>query len=313
MDTKTKTAVIVAVIIVVLVGVYAAQALDDKHEDYRDSTETYYFYLDGMDSHIGWYTADGQNAQEALTAADTGLTITFSDSGWITVDGYEGTYNQSTGTGTGISVYTYTSTDVANPDGRYFVTGPVLKDVLGNIIYITYSSYSFDANYNTVNAVSPTTGDAWKTGGPFASGSDYKAPSYDTYYFYLGGVGTASGWYSASGDSVGDAFLKATASSGLTITLSDRGWLNVAEYPGTYNSSTNTGEGFGVFAYLSSDSVPSTYYVADSNHVSTIPNASSNILLVYYSAYGFDSSWNTTYTVSPTTDSTWTAGGPFAA
>lgn len=58
MDSKQKGIVILAVVVVVIAAVFAAQALDDKHNE--ASCDTYYFYLDGMDSNNGWYSADGE-------------------------------------------------------------------------------------------------------------------------------------------------------------------------------------------------------------------------------------------------------------
>lgn len=312
MDTKTKTAVIVAVIIVVLVGVYAAQALDDKHEDYRDSTETYYFYLDGMDSHIGWYTAEGENAQDAMEKIgdDAKLDITFSDKGWLSIDGYEG----STANSIGLGVLVYTSTDMSNPYAGYFTTGPVVKDVIGNILYITYSTYSFDANYNTTYSINPSTSTAWMTGGPFAQDSDYKAPSYDTYYFYLGGTGTADGWYSASGDNIKDAFVTATKDSGLSISFGSWGNILIESCPAEYDSTTGAGKGLGISDYLSKDSVSSVWNVANSNYCPTLEKTASNIVIIMYGEYTTDmSTYQMTYTNNPTTNTAWLVGGPFAA
>lgn len=313
MDMKQKTAVIVAVIVVILAGVYAAQALDDKHQEARDNDQAYYFYLDGMGDSNGWYTAEGESAQDAMEkiADDANLTFIFSESGFLSISEYPGAYNSATSSGSGIGVYVYTSTDVGSPDGKYFATGPVVSKIVGNIIYVVYSDYTFDENYNAIYSTNPVTSSAWKTSGPFAEGANYELPPYDTYYFYLGGMGSSDGWYSASADSISNAFLEAMKSSGLTVTLSDSGWITIAEYPGSYDSATGTGEGVGVFSYLSNDSVPSEYYIADSNNCPVISKISSNIVFLVYSAYSFDEDWNTIYSASPVNGTAWMVGGPF--
>lgn len=309
MDTKQKTIVIVAVIIVVLVGVYAAQALDDKHEDARN--DTYYFYLDGMDSHNGWYSASADNIKDAFTAAteDSGLTISFGSWNNIVIDEYPA----STADSIGIGVYVYTSTNVSSPYEGYFALGPVLEDIIGNIVYITYGSYSFDENYNTTYSPSPSDSAAWKTSGPFATDSDYEAPSYDTYYFYLGGMGSADGWYSASGDNIKDAFVTATENSGLTISFGNWGQIMVEEYPTINDSSTGVGTGLALSDYLSTDTTASIYNVANSNYCPTLQNTASNIVIILYGGYTTDlTTYQMTYTNNPQTNTGWLTGGPFA-
>lgn len=314
MDMKQKTIVIVAVVVVILAGVYGAQALNDRHDEVRSDEAMYYFYLDGMGDSNGWYSANGENAQAAFQAiaSEAKLTITFSDKGWLTIDEYPSSYDQSTGTGAGIGMFVYTSTDVSAPAAKYFATGPVMKNIAGNIVYVTYSSYKF-VDTSTVYEINPSTSDAWKTAGPFAEGSDYKPLEYETYYFYMGGMGDASGWYSASGETVQDAFTVALKDSGLTVKISDKGWLTIDECPGSYDQSTQTGKGLGMFDYLSTSDVPSGYYVASCDNCPTLPNTASNIVFVYYSDYSFGADWSTKYVVNPMTDSAWQTGGPFAA
>ncbi len=309
MDMKQKTIVIVAVVVVILAGVYGAQALNDRHDEVRSDEAMYYFYLDGMGDSNGWYSANGENAQAAFQAiaSEAKLTVTFSDKGWLTIDEYPNLYEQSIG----IGMFVYTSIDVSAPAANYFALGPSMKNIAGNIVYVTYSSYKF-VDTSTIYEINPSTNDAWMTTGPFAEGSDYTPLEYETYYFYMGGVGDASGWYSASGETTQDAFVTALKDSGLTVTFNN-GILSIDEYPSSYEQSTKTGKGFGMFDYLSTSDVPSSYCIAGCDNSPVLPKTASNIVFVYYGDYAFGADWSTHRDLTPMTDSAWQTGGPFTA
>ena len=311
MDSKQKGIVILAVVVVVIAAVFAAQALDDKHNE--ASCDTYYFYLDGMDSNNGWYSADGEDAGAAFLKVmeSTGLTVSISDKGWLTISEYPSTYDKATSSGKGISIYEYISKDVSQPNASYFATGPVMPDVTGNILYLVYSNYSFDANYNTINEINPTVSTAWQTTGPFAVGSDYEPISYETYYFYLDGMEGKNGWYSAKGDNAAEAFVDVGKQAGLTVTISDKGWLTISEYPSTYDKATSSGKGISIYEYISKDvSQPNASYFATGP---VMPDVTGNILYLVYSNYSFDANYNTINEINPTVSTAWQTTGPFAA
>lgn len=314
MDMKQKTVVIVAVIIVVIAAVFGAQALNDKHDDSRSDDATYYIYLDGMGDRNGWYSAVAEGPQAAMesVAKEANLTVTFSSSGFMKIEEFPSSYESSTGTGTGLGVYVYTSTDITMGYASYFVLGPTISNVAGNILYITYSAYHFEGS-STVYEASPSTTEGWNTTGPFAENSDYTPLSYETYNFYFGGVGESSGWYSASGETIEAALIKATENSGLTITLSDKGWLSIAEYPGSYDSATSSGTGIGIYDYLSTSSVPSEYNIAGTDNSPVISKTASNTVIIIYSSYHFAEDYSTIWDVTPMSDTAWKIGGPFAA
>lgn len=134
--------------------------------------DKYYFYLDGMGDSNGWYSAtakDGNIAEAFLTAIkDTGLTATISDTGWLQIEGYADKYDPVTNTGSGLALYAYTSKDTAQPYAGYFFDGPVITEITGYILYISYTDFVFDESYNATYTLNPATSDGWMTSGPFA-------------------------------------------------------------------------------------------------------------------------------------------------
>ena len=120
-------------------------------------------YLDGMDDANGWHTGTGETPYEGITDAFENDSIEYEigENGWVSsIAGfaYDGT--------NGFGIFVYTSTDLSNPYVGYFCAGPVLTDVTGNIIYISYGGY--DANYNSILTPSSTESDVMGTG-PFAT------------------------------------------------------------------------------------------------------------------------------------------------
>ena len=116
---------------------------------------------------ISAFAAD--DAVASGTIPDSKITWELDSKGWLTISEYPSTYDKATSSGKGISIYEYISKDVSQPNASYFATGPVMPDVTGNILYLVYSNYSFDANYNTINEINPTVSTAWQTTGPFAA------------------------------------------------------------------------------------------------------------------------------------------------
>lgn len=302
MDSKKKGIIVVAVVIVLIVAVFAAQALNDKND--KEETNAYYFYLDGMDSNNGWYSADATNIEDAFLEAmkSTKLTVEL-DGGMIVIDEYPESYKD--GAGVGLGVFGYTSKDVSQPSSYYFAAGPVISDLNTNITYISYGKYSFDANYNTNYEVNPTVSTAWTTSGPFAAGAEYTPLEYKNYSFYLDGFGDYNGWYTASADDAQQAFTEAVGDSGLKVSFSDKGWITIDGY-------NEKGKGILIYTYLSTDlSQPNGGYFATGP---VMADATGEIFYVVYSAYNWDATAGTlTYDITPSTSTGWMTTGPFAA
>ena len=122
----------------------------------------YYFYLDGMDSNTGWYSASGENVEAAFLKAmeKTDLTVSLSK-GWLKIEQCPSEYDSATGTGKGLGIFEYISTDVSQPNPAYFVAGPVISKVASNIVYISYGEYSMDmVTYEMTYAINPTSSSA---------------------------------------------------------------------------------------------------------------------------------------------------------
>ncbi len=304
-------AVVVVAVIIIAAAVFAIPKNDDK-KDGGDSTDTdtYYFFLDGMDANNGWHSAKGTDAVSAFESAmkADGVKCTVKD-GWVTFDGYDGSYDAETGTGTGIGVWFYGSTDVENYNPEYFFNGPMMDDVTSNILYFGYSIYAFDEDGSTIYALNPTTTNAAvSAGGPFKD-TDYKPLSYDTYYFFLDGMDANNGWHSAKGTDAVSAFESAMKADGVKCTVKD-GWVTFDGYDGSYDAETGTGTGIGVWFYGSTD--VENYNPEYFFNGPMMDDVASNILYFGYSIYAFDEDGSTTYALNPTTTAAAvSAGGPF--
>ena len=312
-----KNMKIIAAIVVVVIVIAAAAFAIAKNGDKKDGgdstdtdTDTYYFFLDGMNANNGWHSAEGADAVSAFESAmkADGVKCSVKD-GWVTFEGYEGSYDSETGTGTGIGVWFYGSTDVENYYSGYFFNGPAMDDVASNILYFAYSYYAFDEDYNTTYALNPTTTNAAvSAGGPFTD-KDYEPLSYDTYYFFLDGMGDNNGWHSADGADAVSAFESAMKADGVKCSVKD-GWVTFEGYEGSYDSETGTGTGIGVWFYGSTD--VENYYSGYFFNGPAMDDVASNILYFAYSYYAFDEDYNTTYALNPTTtNAAVSAGGPF--
>ena len=125
---------------------------------------TFYVYLDGMGDLNGWYTGTGDNPQDGLTnaLASEGVTVTYASNGFIRTigdyqDGLEGMY---------FGYYGYETTIISPDNGYCWFSGPVIKNMTCNIIYICYSGFNEDYEMN----LTPTTTEADVMGtGPFAT------------------------------------------------------------------------------------------------------------------------------------------------
>ena len=114
----------------------------------------------------GWYTAQGSDAEVALKAAldEAGIEYNISN-GWVSsigecIPGVGDKY---------IGSFVYTSNTTDNAYQTYFGTGPALNQAIGNIVYLTYSTYTF-VDYTMSYDLNPynTTSDLMTTG-PFAT------------------------------------------------------------------------------------------------------------------------------------------------
>ena len=144
-----------------------------KDADYKPlGYDTYYFYLDGMESK-GWYSASGDDVKSAFeTAMDkAGVKYTISNSGWVTFEGYDGTSNvddDGNYYGKGVSILLYGSTDVKTYSSAYFFAGPSLSKVSSNIVYISFGDYFSDAiTWETTYDVNPSVNTEISKTGPF--------------------------------------------------------------------------------------------------------------------------------------------------
>lgn len=77
MDMKQKTIVIVAVIVVILAGVYGAQALNDRHDDARDETATVDFLIQDHYGVYFWVEGSGVTVYDAFKDAASTYSIPY--------------------------------------------------------------------------------------------------------------------------------------------------------------------------------------------------------------------------------------------
>ena len=159
-------AAVVVVIIVVAAGVWYMTSNNGGSNESSETGDSYYFYLDGMEDLNGWYTAQGSDAEVALKAAldEAGIEYNISN-GWVSsigecIPGVGDKY---------IGSFVYTSNTTDNAYQTYFGTGPALNQANGNIVYLTYSTYTF-VDYTMSYDLNPynTTSDLMTTG-PFAT------------------------------------------------------------------------------------------------------------------------------------------------
>ncbi|MDO5853021.1 MAG: hypothetical protein Q4Q62_02965 [Thermoplasmata archaeon] len=307
MDSKQKKIAAVAVVVVIVIAAVAAYCLmNDKDKNSGDESTTYYYYLDGMGDYNGWYSGTGVDAAQALINATNSTDIGFTINSWggIATDKFPAEGNM------GFSVFLYTSTDVSSYYDGYFYAGPILEAVTSNIVYISYSEYTMDANYNVTYVLNPSTTTAdLGTTGPFASGSGYKAMSYGTtYYFYLDGMGDYNGWYTGTGSNAAEAIIDATKNTDLNVTIGNWGQVVIEAFPAEGN--------MGISVYLYTSDNLTNYYDGYFYAGPVLEDAASNIFYLSYTEYSYDESYNITYELNPSTSTAATTiatTGPFAA
>lgn len=168
MEKKQMYTAVAAVVVVIIIVAAVAWYMTGNNggSDETDDGDTYYFYLDGMDDLNGWYSAQGTDAEVALKAAldDAGIEYNISG-GWASSIG-----DCVAGAGDKyIGSYIYTSNTTEAAFSTYFATGPTLDQAIGNIIYLTYTTYTF-VDYTMNYDLNPytTTSDLMATG-PFAT------------------------------------------------------------------------------------------------------------------------------------------------
>lgn len=308
MKGTTKIAVVVALAIVIIGGSFVAKELNDDK-----TSDRYYYYLDGMGDINGWYSATSDDPASGLKEAMSANNIDciVDDKGWlVSIDGHLG----DTASKVGYGVFEYTSTSVESPSKYYFFSGPVISKVTSNIVYISYGSYTYDAQYNTTFSVSPSTNtDAeFLTSGPFAADSGYKplksSTLYQTYYIYLDGMGDLNGWYSVGASNPFDGFKGALDSAGINYIVSDSGWITVIGS----NVDSVDNKYFVVFGYFSTD-VTSGAWTGNFFAGPTVSTVASNIIYISYGGYTWDPATGTTYDVNPDVCDGLITTGPFAA
>lgn len=320
MDNKIIAAVLVVVVVVAAVGVVYWFSTDDS-----ESGDTYYFYLDGFESDIvGWHSAKGSDVASAFDNAmkDDGIGYKVDSFGMLTFDGYENSYQydetKMVTTGVGIGIYVYTSVTLENPWPTYFVQGPVLKDVLGNIVYICYGEYEMTPMV-TNHAVNPVTtvGSDLMTGGPFADTAYSPVIDQDVeyYYFYLDGFGDLSGWHSAKGTSIINAFDNMADAEGFEYTYSS-GMLTIEDYIGTgeFDAETGTYSGIATGVFIYTPSTTDNPYAGYFGAGASLGDLNGNILYISYGEYVSPSTGWPSYSLNPltTADEDLMSTGPFA-
>ena len=289
-------AAVVVVIIVVAAAAWYFTGGNGGSDESGETGDSYYVYLDGMGEANGWHEGVGATPYEGITDAfeNDGVEYDIGADGWVSsIAGlaYDGT--------NGFGVFVYTSTDLSNPYAGYFCAGPVLTDVTGNILYISYGPY--DDNFDNVLNPGSTTDATLMSTGPFAD-EDYAPLEYDdTYYVYLDGMGEADGWYSGKGANGAEGVINALQGS-VECDIGADGW--VSSIAGLAYDGTN---GFGIFTYTSS--VLENPYAGYFGAGPTLNTVTGNILYISYSSY--DANYNSTLNPE-TTESGFMSEGPFA-
>ena len=314
MDKKNLAILtVVAVAIIVILAalfLYGNNGSKDK-DDQGDDTPVlpkydYYVYLDGMGDINGWYTSKATNPLEGfVNALDEGGV------GYVVKDGYIKEIAGNTGdrtAKTGFGVFFYASKSLEYKTADYFASFAAVDDVPGNIIYVSFGSYTLDENMNAVYAVNPTVNKTLMTTGPFAEGASYAPLPYSgTTWFYLDGMGEINGWYHGAGASTIDSFKDAMDVAGIAYSLSDAGWIN---YLGNEERTGSATEGFAVYLYAS-NSVGNAWKFGYFNGPG-LADVVSNIVYISFGGYTYNAETGVvTYDVNPSVNDASIVGGPF--
>lgn len=303
MKGTTKIAVVVALAIVIIGGSFVAKGILDNR-----AGDDYYIYLDGMGDINGWYSANSDNAVDALEKAMSEKNIDCAinhQNGWLlSIDGHI----PDSANNIGYGIFEYTSISVESPSSYYFFNGPTLANISSNIVYISYGSYTIAEDWSTTYSVNPgsCTDAKLLTAGPFAEDAGYKplksSHLYQTYYFYLDGMGDINGWYSAKADNVEDAFKYALEAAEISYNVTDSGWIvSIGDKIG------DPTHGFSVFGYFSTE-VKYNAWVGYFFNGPVYKDVASNVI---YISYG---EWDASYQplVNPGTCANLNKTGPFA-
>ena len=291
----------VAVALVAIVVVVAAAAIVLNGGD-KETGDKYYFYLDGMEDVDGWYTGVGEDCKSAWASAFDGkVDYKITPEGWIkSING------MVPADGEGYAVFEYTSTSLSYPYAGYFHNGPMIYNVTGNILYLSFGKYSMDpVTYEVSYELNPntTTSDMMATG-PFAD-KDYKPLDYSgMFYFYLDGMGDVNGWYAAEADDVTSAFAKALKDK--VEYKIDNGWIKSID-----GNVSADGNGFGIFTFTS---VSTENAYADLFYAGPgLSDVTGNIIYISFGPYTMDpTTYDVTYDVNPSTNTGLLTSGPFA-
>ena len=294
-------AVVVVIVIIAAVGVYYGMNNGGGDNTQNDEGDTYYFYLDGMGELNGWYTGTGMNGEDALKSALDSADIIYDiSSGSINHIGdyYYNVDNNFFG------LYQYVSNTVDNPMATNFVIGPSINEVNGNIIYITYGPYTYDATFGLEYTPSPFTNSSIFSSGPFVD-ENYRPLDYDdTYYFYLDGMGELNGWYTATGANAEEALKAALDQAQIVYEISD-GWIS------SINNLVEEGKYFGTYLYTSTNVASANAYSFATGPV--LDEVVGNIVYVTFAEYQMNSNYVTVYNLNPTnTTGDMMSTGPFA-
>ena len=305
MEKKQMYTAVAAVVVVIIVVAAVAWYMTGNNggSDETDDGDTYHFYLDGLNEEIdGWHDAKGSNITEAFDAAmsEDGIEYTMSNTGALTIENYPGTGE------IGYGIYAFGSTEVANAWPGLFCYGPALKDITSNIVYITYSEWSYDESTGNMSySLNPSNCEDLLTTGPFVS-DDYEPLDYpNTYQFYLDGLGDLNGWYEATGDSASDALISALSAKGVSCEVSSSGAIQISDY---VSDNTN---GYGIFEFMSCTTEgawPSLFFYGPA-----LDDVVSNIIYICYSEWSYDeSTGNMSYSLNPSNCEDLLTTGPFA-
>ncbi len=315
MDKKNLAILTVAAvaIIVILAAVFFTQNNNSKDsEDHGGDTPVvteydYYVYLDGMGDINGWYTSKATNPLDGFTKAldEGGVGYNISNGYIKEIAGNTGDRTAKTG----FSVYFYTSNNLEYKTADYFASFAAVDDIPGNIIYVSFGSYTLDENKNAIYAVNPTVNETLMTTGPFAEGADYAPLPYSgTTWFYLDGMGEINGWYHGAGASTIDSFKDAMDGAGIAYSLSDAGWIN---YIGSEERTGSATDGFAVYLYAS-NSVSNAWKFGYFNGPG-LADVVSSIVYISFGGYTYNAETGVvTYDVTPYVNDASVVGGPFA-
>ncbi len=120
-----------------------------------EQTEANYLYLDRFSDEIDdWYSGQSSDIMTVLENQmnETGIDASVGDHRMVEFEGYEsssGMDEEGNYIGIDIGIFLYTSMDYDSYYSGYFTFGPVLEDVTSNVVYVYYSDYKMNEDYET--------------------------------------------------------------------------------------------------------------------------------------------------------------------